>query len=84
MWSKKKKRVNLRIDTKGPKQLVVQANVTNDCERWDTVPGDLLKTYNDENVYLRKFMTALQEQEYVRYQPCSICGSQWSEKCCQG
>lgn len=80
----KKNRVSLRIDTKGPKQLVVQANVTNDCERWDTVPGELLKAYNDENVYLRKPMTDLQAQEYVRYQPCSICGSQWSKKCCQG
>jgi molecular chaperone DnaK (HSP70) len=80
----KKNRVNLRIDTKGPKQLVVQANVTNDCERWDTVPGELLKTYNDQHIYLRKQFTPLQKEEDVRYQPCSNCGAQWSEKCCRG
>lgn len=79
----KKKRLNLRVDTNFPKQLLVQANVTNDCERWDTVPGELLKEYNDEHVYLRKPMTPQQEEEYVRYQPCSNCGAQWSEKCCQ-
>jgi molecular chaperone DnaK len=79
----KKKRLNLRADTNFPKQLLVQANVTNDCERWDTVPGELLKEYNDEHVYLRKPMTPQQEEEYVRYQPCSNCGAQWSEKCCQ-
>lgn len=49
-----------RIDTKGPKQLVVQANVTNDCEHWAAVPGELLKTYNDQYIYLRKQLTALQ------------------------
>lgn len=80
--AEQKNRVNLRIDSPGPKQLVVQANVTNDCERWDTVPGELLKTYNDQHIYLRKQLSPRQEEEYVRYQPCSNCGSQWSEKCC--
>jgi deoxycytidylate deaminase len=47
------------------------------------VPGELLKEYNDEHVYLRKPMTPQQQEEYVRYQPCSNCGAQWSEKCCQ-
>jgi len=78
----KKNRVNLRFDIKGPNQLVVQANVTNDHERWDTVPGELLKAHNDQHIYLRKQFTPLQEEEYVRYQPCSNCGAQWSEKCC--
>lgn len=80
----KKNRVSQRIDTKGPKQLVVQANVTNDCEHWAAVPGELLKTYNDQYIYLRKQLTALQGDECVRYQPCSNCGAQWSEKCCGG
>ena len=78
----KKNRVSQRIDTNCPKQLVVQANVTNDCERWAAVPGELLKTYNDQHIYLRKQLTALQGDECVRYQPCSNCGAHWSEKCC--
>ncbi|HBO3958489.1 Hsp70 family protein [Pseudomonas aeruginosa] len=79
----KKKRLNQRVDRNRPKELVVQANITIDSERWDTVPGDLLKIYNDKYIYMRKAMTPLQEQEYVRYQPCSKCGASWSVKCCQ-
>ncbi len=80
----KKNRVIQRIDTKGPKQLVVRANVTNDCENWAAVPGELLKAYNDQYIYLRKEPTILQGDECARYQPCSICGAQWSEQCCGG
>ncbi|WP_313238895.1 Hsp70 family protein [Stutzerimonas kunmingensis] len=79
----KKKRLRLRFDGYGPKQLVAMANVTNDGERWESVPGDLLKEYNDKNVYLPKPMTPQQGDEDVRYQPCSICRAHWSEKCCQ-
>ena len=78
----KKKRLRLRVDLEGPKQLVVLANVTNDSGAWPTVPGELLKSYNDKNIYDRKSMTHKQEEEYVRYQPCSNCGAHWSVKCC--
>lgn len=81
--SQKKKRVNISFDKSRPKELVAMSNVTNDSERWDTVPGDLLKAFNDKNIYLRKDMTLLQENEYVRYQPCSNCGAPWSKRCCQ-
>ncbi|MGM8936933.1 hypothetical protein ACS8E9_18975, partial [Pseudomonas neustonica] len=79
----KKKRLKLRINHKGPNQLIVLSNVTIDSELWASVPGELLKAYNDKNIYLRQSMTTQQEQEYVRYQPCSTCGAPWSVKCCQ-
>ncbi|MED5491567.1 MAG: Hsp70 family protein [Pseudomonadota bacterium] len=80
----KKNRVSQRVDTKGPKQLVVQANVTNDCEHWAAVPGELLQAYNDQYVYLWKDLTDQQWNESARYKPCSNCGAHWSEKCCGG
>lgn len=78
----KKNRLRLSVNKSGSKELFVRANVTNDKERWDTVPGELLKEYNDQNIYLRKPMTTVQGEEYVRYQPCSMCGAKWMEKCC--
>lgn len=65
-----------------PKQLLVRANVTSRNDAWDTVPGELLKEYNDKNTYLKKPMTDVQTVEYVRYQPCSICGTKWVKNCC--
>lgn len=65
-----------------PKQLLVRANVTSRSEAWDTVPGELLKEYNDKNTYKRKPMTDVQSIEYVRYQPCSNCGAKWVKNCC--
>lgn len=82
--SQKKKRLKVHVDRDRPNELVVMSNVTNDSERWETVPGDLLKAHNDKHVYLRKPMTTLQQEEYVRYQPCSNCGASWSSRCCQG
>jgi len=49
--------------------------VTPDKESWELVPGKLLKAYNDEHPFLRKTLTEQQQTEYVRYQPCSICGA---------
>jgi molecular chaperone DnaK (HSP70) len=83
-FSQKKKRLKMYVDKNRPKELVVMSNVTNDSERWETVPGDLLKAHNDKHIYLRKPMTTLQQEEYVRYQPCSSCGAPWSSRCCQG
>lgn len=80
----KKNRVSQRFDTKGPKQLVVQANVTNDREQWAAVPGELLQAYNDQYIYLRKDFTDQQWDESARYKPCSNCGAHWSAKCCGG
>lgn len=79
----KKNRLIMRFDSKMPNFLLARANITNDKERWETVPGELLKEYNDNHVYVRKPLTTLQKTEYVRYQPCLRCGSHWSEKCCQ-
>lgn len=78
----KKKR--LRLTNRGllPPGLLICANVTGIEEGWDLVPGELLKTYNDNNPYLKKTMTETQRSEYVRYQPCSKCGSRWAKNCC--
>ena len=78
----KKNRLILAANKNGAKQLFVRANITNDKERWSTVPGELLKEYNDEHVYLRKPMTSVQDDEYIRYQPCSLCGAKWMKNCC--
>jgi hypothetical protein len=78
----KKNRQRLTVNKNGPKQLFVRANVTNDNQRWDAVPGELLKQYNDEHIYLQKPLTSLQSEEYVRYQPCAACGAKWMKNCC--
>lgn len=65
-----------------PKQLLVRANVASSDDAWDAVPGELLKEYNDKYIYKRKPMTDVQNLEYVRYQPCSNCGSRWVKNCC--
>ncbi len=65
-----------------PKQLLVRANITMNKNAWNTVPGELLKDYNDKYIYLRKPMTEVQQKEYVRYQPCSNCGAKWVKNCC--
>ena len=80
--SEKKNRLRLSVNKNGPKQLFVRANVTNDKERWDAVPGELLKKYNVQYVYLQRPMTRVQEEEYIRYQPCSACGAKWMKNCC--
>jgi molecular chaperone DnaK len=78
----KKNRLRLSVNKNGPKELFVRANVTNDKERWDTVPGELLKEYNDQHIYLQKPMTSVQGEEHIRYQPCSACGAKWMKNCC--
>lgn len=80
--SEKKNSLKLSFNKSGPKQLFVRANVTNDKERWDAVPGELLKEYNDQHLYLQKPMTRVQGEEHVRYQPCSACGAKWMKNCC--
>lgn len=65
-----------------PRQLLARANVTARNDAWHTVPGELLKEYNDKNTYLKKPMTDVQTVEYVRYQPCSNCGAKWVKNCC--
>ena len=78
----KKNRLRQAVKKSGPAQLFVRANVTNDKDRWDTVPGELLKEYNAKYVYLQKPMTRVQNEEDVRYQPCSGCGAKWKKNCC--
>lgn len=65
-----------------PKQLLVRSNITTGSGNWEAVPGELLKDFNDKNVYLRKPMTDIQNTEFVRYQPCSRCGARWVKNCC--
>lgn len=80
----KKKRLKLKGEKKLPYGLMIRANVTPDKESWELVPGELLKSYNDENPFLRKTLTEQQRTEFVRYQPCSICGARWGKRCCSG
>lgn len=80
--NEKKNRLRQATNKNGPKQLFVRANVTNDRDRWEALPGELLKEYNDQHIYLQKPMTRIQEDEYVRYQPCSTCGAKWMKNCC--
>jgi len=80
--SEKKNRLRQVVNKSGPAQLFVRANVTNDKDRWDTVPGELLREYNAKYVYLQKPMTRVQSEEDVRYQPCSGCGAKWKKNCC--
>ena len=79
----KKKRLTLRKKDRLPPGLMIRANITIDSNAWDLVPGEVLKDYNDEHVYHRKTMTDVQRQEYVRYQPCSLCGTPWGRNCCE-
>ncbi|HAT8013707.1 hypothetical protein [Citrobacter rodentium] len=78
----KKKRLKLKGEKKLPHGLMIRANVTPDKENWGLVPGELLKAYNDEHPFLRKTLTEQQRTEFVRYQPCSICGARWGKNCC--
>ena len=91
----KKKRVKIKIENqKYFNELYVRANITsfnskkyNTYEEeyaWSTVPGELLHQYNydPKNKFKRHEMTDVQKLEYVRYQPCSICGSKWAVNCC--
>ncbi|TBM31479.1 Hsp70 family protein [Hafnia paralvei] len=80
----KKKRLKLKGEKKLPYGLMIRANVTPDKESWELVPGELLKSYNDEHPFLRKTLTEQQRTEFVRYQPCSICGARWGKRCCSG
>lgn len=79
-----KVRTRFKPSINGPKQLLVRANISSAKSDWESVPGELLKEYNDKNVYLRKQLTELQQLEYVRYQPCSYCGAKWVKNCCSG
>lgn len=83
MTLKKKKRLKLSVSRSHGTQLLARANVTYDKEGWAMVPGELLKAYNDKYIYERKEMTRAQEDEYVRYLPCLICGAAWSVSCCE-
>jgi molecular chaperone DnaK len=78
----KKTRTRYLPKKDGVIELQVRANVTPIKEAWDTVPGELLKSHNDKRIGLRKPMTPKQETEYIRYQPCSICGAKWVKNCC--
>lgn len=78
----KKKRLTLRKNDQLPPGLMVRANITIDNNAWDLVPGEVLKDYNDKHVFHRKTMTDVQRKEYVRYMPCSVCGSRWGKNCC--
>ncbi|CQI96575.1 Hsp70 family protein [Yersinia frederiksenii] len=80
----KKKRLKLEGEKKLPYGLMVRANVTPNKENWELVPGELLKAYNDAHSYHRKTLTEQQRTEFVRYQPCSICGARWAKNCCSG
>lgn len=80
----KKNRTKISPDKNGPKQLVAKSNVTLSKDDWSTVPGELLKEFNDKNIYMQKPMTETQKREYVRYQPCSNCGARWVRNCCSG
>lgn len=80
----KKPRTRFSPKKDEPKQLLVRANVTSGKDDWYAVPGELLKGYNDNNIYLQKPLTETQQTEYVRYQPCSYCGAKWVKNCCSG
>ncbi len=91
--NKKKKQI-LAVNQKKAKELIVRANITSyDSkkynsyqvkEAWSMVPGELLHSYNNDpkNVFLKHDLTDIQKLEFVRYQPCSNCGSRWSVSCC--
>lgn len=78
----KKNRTKILPVKSNSKQLFVRANVVSANDAWDTVPGELLKEYNDKYIYKNKPMTDFQKLEYVRYQPCSRCGAKWVKNCC--
>lgn len=62
--------------------VVALSNISRRDDAWSLVPGELLKDFNDSNPYKKKELTEQQRLEYVRYQPCSNCGSKWGKKCC--
>lgn len=94
--NEKKKRVSIKtIAQKESNELYVRANITSfDSKKYDTyevkyawsmLPGELLHEYNHDpkNTFKRHDMTEVQKLEYVRYQPCSNCGSRWTINCCK-
>ena len=72
-----------RVKVKSGLGVVIRSNVTDSQNRWDLVPGELLKQFNDENPYLRQAMTEEQRVEEVLYKPCSNCGARWQKNCCE-
>tara|TARA_B100001059_G_C17836029_1_gene588165 strand:+ start:4307 stop:6079 length:1773 start_codon:yes stop_codon:yes gene_type:complete len=64
--------------------LTVRANISNDANAWELVPGELLQEYNrkDENAYLKKQLTQLQQDESSFYQLCSRCHQRYKIGCC--
>ena len=64
--------------------LTVRANISNDANAWELVPGELLQEYNrkDENAYLKKQLTQLQKDESSFYQLCSRCHQRYKIGCC--
>ncbi|EPU3916375.1 Hsp70 family protein [Aeromonas hydrophila] len=81
--AQKKKRLKLTGQGRLPYGLLPRANITPDKNGWALVPGELLKSYNDTHPYLKQTMTDMQREEFVRYQPCSRCGSRWAKNCCK-
>lgn len=71
-----------RVKMKSSLGVVIRSNVTNSHNRWDLVPGELLKQFNDANPYLRQALTEEQREEEVLYKPCSNCGARWQKNCC--
>lgn len=79
---KKRLRSN-RVRVKSGLGVVIRSNVTDSQIRWDLVPGELLKQFNDKNPYLRQPMTEEQREEEVLYKPCLNCGARWKKNCCE-
>jgi len=80
----KSTRTILKPSRENAVQYFVRANVTQNKNGWEAVPGELLKSYNDDHVFMKKRLTQQQEIENVRYQPCSNCGAKWAKQCCGG
>ncbi len=64
------------------KGIAVRSNITHLNDAWHLVPGEVLKEFNDNNIYFRKEMTQKQWDEYLYYQPCANCKSKWKVGCC--
>jgi len=77
------KKKNIRINSKASlgSGSVALSNISRRDSSWELVPGELLKKYNDDNLYSKKKFTEQQRLEYLRYQPCS-CGAKWTKNCC--
>lgn len=79
-----KKRITLSKKKGIRKGLIVRSNVSENSAGWSLVPGELLYKVNQlpEFMYLKVPLSEEQKIEYVRYQPCSRCGSKWGKGCC--